>query len=95
MTTTWALCIFSIVVHSLRKDNMSVVIKELINLPLEEQQKVLKEWSTSSSTFDSTSEDSIEINGNVFILPSVVVGLIKALTDELEELKVKYAIQEN
>ena len=70
---------------------MSVVIKELINLPLEEQQKVLKEWSTSSST----SEDSIEINGNVFILPSVVVGLIKALTDELEELKVKYAIQEN
>ena len=91
MTTTWALCIFSIVVHSIREDNMSVVIKELINLPLEEQQKVLKEWSTSSST----SEDSIEINGNIFILPSVVVGLIKALTDELEELKVKYAIQEN
>ena len=70
---------------------MSVVIKELINLPLEEQQKVLKEWSTSNDT----NKDSIEINGNVFILPSVVVGLIKALTDELEELKSKYAIQEN
>jgi hypothetical protein len=70
---------------------MSVVIKELINLPLEEQQKVLKEWSTSNDT----NKDSIEINGNIFILPSVVVGLIKALTDELEELKVKYAIQEN
>ena len=91
MTTTWALCIFSIVVHSLREDNMSVVIKELINLPLEEQQKVLKEWSTSNNA----NKDSIEINGNVFILPSVVVGLIKALTDELEEIKVKYAIQEN
>ena len=91
MTTTWALCIFSIVVHSIREDNMSVVIKELINLPLEEQQKVLKEWSTSNDT----NKDSIEINGNIFILPSVVVGLIKALTDELEELKVKYAIQEN
>ena len=70
---------------------MSEVIKELINLPLEEQQKVLKEWSVSNEL----NKDSIEINGNVFILPAAVVGLIKALTDELEEIKVKYAIQEN
>ena len=70
---------------------MSVAIKELINLPLEEQNEILQEWSTSNNA----NKDSIEINGNVFILPSVVVGLIKALTDELEEIKVKYAIQEN
>ena len=91
MTTTWALCIFWISVHSLWENNMSEVIKELINLPLEEQQKVLKEWSVSNEL----NKDSIEINGNVFILPAAVVGLIKALTNELEEIKVKYAIQEN
>lgn len=70
---------------------MSEVIKELINLPLEEQQKILKEWSRPNNN----SKESIEINGNIFILPSVVVGLIEALTDELEEIKSKYAIQEN
>ena len=68
---------------------MSELIKELVYLPLEKQKKVLKEWSKHN-------KDSIEINGSVFLLPSVVVGLIKALTDELEEMKKReYAIQEN
>ena len=68
---------------------MSELIKELVYLPLEKQKKVLKEWSKQN-------KDSIEINGSVFLLPSVVVGLIKALTDELEEMKKReYAIQEN
>ena len=68
---------------------MSELIKELVYLPLEKQKKVLKKWSKQN-------KDSIEINGDVFLLPSVVVGLIKALTDELEEMKKReYAIQEN
>ena len=68
---------------------MSELIKELVYLPLEKQKKVLKEWSKQN-------KDSIEINGDVFLLPSVVIGLIRALTDELEEMKKReYAIQEN
>ena len=68
---------------------MSELIKELVYLPLEKQKKVLKKWSKQN-------KDSIEINGYVFLLPSVVIGLIRALTDELEEMKKReYAIQEN
>ena len=68
---------------------MSELINELVYLPLEKQKKVLKKWSKQN-------KDSIEINGDVFLLPSVVIGLIRALTDELEEMKKReYAIQEN
>ena len=68
---------------------MSDAIKELMNLPLEKQVRILSNLSVKNE------KDNIEINGSMFKAPSMVVRLIEALTDELEYLKTKDAVQKD
>lgn len=68
---------------------MSDAIKELMNLPLEKQVRILSNLSVKNE------KDNIEINGSMFKAPSMVVRLIEALTDELEYLKTRDAVQKD
>ena len=58
---------------------MAEVIKELSNLPMEEQEFVLNNMSHEYNP--------IEINGEVFMIPQEVNTLIDNLFIELQDLK--------
>ena len=58
---------------------MAEVIKELSNLPMEEQEFVLNNMSHEYNP--------IEINGEVFMIPQEVNELIDNLFIELQDLK--------
>jgi hypothetical protein len=58
---------------------MAEVIKELTNLPIEEQEFILNNMSHEYNP--------IEINGEVFMIPQEVNTLIDNLFIELQDLK--------
>tara|TARA_Y100001938_G_scaffold150026_1_gene239277 strand:+ start:604 stop:804 length:201 start_codon:yes stop_codon:yes gene_type:complete len=58
---------------------MAEVIKELTNLPIEEQEFILNNMSHEYNP--------IEINGEVFMIPQEVNALIDNLFIELQDLK--------
>ena len=60
---------------------MAELIKEIQNLPIDEQELVLKQLSESYYP--------IEINGILFMVPKEVDSLISNLTKQIKDLKNK------